>query len=32
MFGDRLGFVWCFGLAAAIGLAAAAALPRLAKA
>ncbi|RXF73144.1 hypothetical protein EK403_11695 [Hansschlegelia zhihuaiae] len=31
MFGDRLGFVWCFGLAAAIGLASAAALPRLAR-
>jgi MFS transporter, putative signal transducer len=29
LFGDRLGFAWCFGLAAAIGLACAAALPRL---
>lgn len=32
LFGDRLGFVWCFGLAAAIGLGAAAVLPRLARA
>jgi MFS transporter (putative signal transducer) len=31
MFGDRLGFTWCFGLAAAIGLACAAALPRFSK-
>lgn len=30
-FGDRLGFAWCFGLAAAIGFAASAALPRLAR-
>lgn len=31
VFGDRLGFAWCFGIAAAIGAAAALALPAMAR-